>query len=229
MELEVMDVLKQYEEAVEKVCHILIEGINEQNKRMLFTKKDFFLYREENKKMEFEIKGISYRLHGIGCTAFNDTFYLNWDFGYRSRWCGIDPWKVAITLKKNNYEHEEYYDGKWIHAICENYVEKGMMKKKNQLFYFSNDTYECFLPNYPKEYDKLIIEGRDCYIEIDKNKKLDKFARKSIAVCQKIYQNENRFLLRFVLNNEEIYSIPYDDVNYPESAIKIMSDEIIRR
>ena len=38
--------------------------------------KDFYVYRMEKLKMEFEISGISYRLHGVGCAAFNKDFFL---------------------------------------------------------------------------------------------------------------------------------------------------------
>ena len=31
-----------------------------------------------------------------------------------------------------------------------------------------------------------------------------------------------------MLEGKEIYSIPYDDIGYPEEAIKIMSDDILR-
>jgi len=36
----------------------------------------------------------------MGCLAFEKNSFWDWDFGYRSRWCGIDPWKLALTLKK---------------------------------------------------------------------------------------------------------------------------------
>lgn len=36
------------------------------------------------------------------------------------------------------------------------------------------------------------------------------------------------YILKFLLEGRVIYSLLYNDINYPESAIKIMSDEIIR-
>ena len=60
-----------------------------------------------------------------------------------------------------------------------------------------------------------------------KNKTIDKFVRKSNRVYNKIYQNENTYMLRFLKNDNEIYSIPYD-VCYPENAVKIMTVTIIR-
>lgn len=38
---------------------------------------------------------------------------------------------------------------------------------------------------------------------------------------------ENMYILRFFLDRKEIYTIPYDDICYPENAIKIMTDDII--
>lgn len=31
-----------------------------------------------------------------------------------------------------------------------------------------------------------------------------------------------------MLDGKEVYSIPYDDLGYPENAVSIMSDDIIR-
>ena len=35
-------------------------------------------------------------------------------------------------------------------------------------------------------------------------------------------------MLKFLLGGKEIFTIPYNDVSYPENAVKIMSDEIIK-
>lgn len=43
----------------------------------------------------------------------------------------------------------------------------------------------------------------------------------------KVGEKGNPFLLKFLKNENEIFSIPYDDTAYPENAIKIMSDIII--
>lgn len=80
--------------------------------------------------MEFEAEGINYRLHGKGCVAFNEKRFIDWDFGYRSRWCGINPWKVSITLKKNNSAYIEYFDGNLIQTACEQLTKKGILFKR---------------------------------------------------------------------------------------------------
>lgn len=67
--------MQEYLKNVEDICNILLEGINYSDNLNLKTKKDFLVYRMEKSKMEFEIRGISYRLHGKGCVAFNKDFF----------------------------------------------------------------------------------------------------------------------------------------------------------
>ena len=110
MEEKLQNILKEYIRDVENVCNILLKSINNSENLSLKNKYDFFMYRASCKKMEFEAEGISYRLHGKGCMAFNKEMFINWDFGYRSRWCGIDPCKVSMTLKESNSPHTEYFD-----------------------------------------------------------------------------------------------------------------------
>lgn len=100
MKRNIESILKDYIKTVEEVCNNLLKNINRSEDINLKTKYDFFAYREKCKKMDFFLGGINYRLHGKGCMAFNEKLFIDWEFGYRSKWCGIDPWKVAITLKK---------------------------------------------------------------------------------------------------------------------------------
>ncbi len=44
----------------------------------------------------------------------------------------------------------------------------------------------------------------------------------------KIFSYENIYRLCFLLNHKEVYSIPYEDTCYPENAVKIMSDIILK-
>lgn len=75
MEEKIKDIMQEYIKNVEDTCNILLEGINYSDNLNLKTKKDFFIYRMETSKMEFEIKGVSYRLHGKGCVAFKKDFF----------------------------------------------------------------------------------------------------------------------------------------------------------
>lgn len=220
-------VIKQYIRDVEEVCSILLNGINCEETQKLTNKYDFFEYRLKCKKVEFEVGGYSYRLHGKGCTAYNSQKFIDWDFGYRSRWCGINPWKVAMTLKKNSSTYVEFYDGNLIQTICEQFVEKGIMFKKYDQYYFEIPENETFKPEFPTEYDTLIIEYDDSSWSIQRNKTIERFIRKSSRVHNQINKVDDIWMLKFLLNKKEMYTIPYNDRCYPENAVKIMSDEII--
>lgn len=220
-------ILKRYVEGVEDICSILISEINRTENLNLKNKYDFFAYRATCKKMEFSAQGIVYKLHGKGCIAFNDEMFIDWDFGYRSRWCGIDPWKVSSTLKKNKQYFNGDFDGNTIRSFCDLLVQNNSMFKKSEQYYFKIPENKTFIPDFPIEYDTLIIEHFDLRWSIPKNKLIDRFIRKSNRVYNDIYNNDDRYILRFFLKGKEIYNIPYDDIGYPENAIKIMSDEII--
>ena len=221
-------VLKEYIKNVEDVCNILINSINHSENLHLRNKYDFYRYRSSCKKMEFEAEEISYRLHGIGCMAFNEKMFLDWDFGYRSRWCGIDPWMVSMTLRENKSPYIEYYDSNLIRTQCGQLVEKGIMFKQHGQYYFSAAKDETSKPEFPKKYDTLSIEYFDESWSIPRNKLIDRFMRKSIWVHDQLYENRDNYILKFLSEGKEIYTIPYNDTNYPESAVKIMSDEIIK-
>lgn len=228
MEEKLQIILREYMKEVEDVCDILIKSINSSENMAIKNKYDFYLYRSNCKNMEFEAEGISYRLHGKGCTAFNERMYIDWDFGYRSRWCGIDPWKVSMTLKLSKSPYIEYYDGNLVQTLCERFVDDGTMFKRHGQYYFSVPKEETFKPAFPKEYDTLMIEYYNASWSIPKDKIIDRFVRKSIWVHNQIYKSRDHYILKFLANGKEIFVIPYNDVSYPESAIKIMTDEIIK-
>lgn len=228
MEEKLQIVLKEYIKDVEDVCDILVRNINYCENLNIRNKHDFFMYRSSCKIMEFEAGGISYRLHGKGCVAFNEEMFIDWDFGYRSRWCGINPWKVSMTLKKNNSPHVEYYDGNLIQTVCEQFVHEGIMFKQYDQYYFEMRADETFRPEFPTEYDTLVVEYFNLSWPIPRNKVIDRFIRKSTRVHNQINKNEDKYMLKFLSGGKEIYTIPYNDISYPESAVKIMSDEIIK-
>lgn len=228
MEDKLRKVLKEYIKKVEEVCDNLLVGINSSENLSLKTKRDFLSYRTECKRMEFEINGIKYLLHGKGCMAYNKEIFLDWDFGYRSRWCGIEPWKVAMTLKKNNSNYIEYYDGNLIKKECEQMIKESIMFEQNGQYYFSIPEEETFIPTFPEQYDTLVIEYFDSKWSMPRNKVIDRFIRKSRRVYNQIYTTEDKYILRFFLEEQEISAIPYSDICYPETAVKIMSDDILR-
>ena len=89
----------------------------------------FFEYISKTHIMEFYVNGINYKLHGRGCFAFSSEKFLNWNFGYRSRWCGVDPWILRMTLKKNKSPYVEFYDGKLLKEACDLALNEGLMLK----------------------------------------------------------------------------------------------------
>lgn len=227
MDNKVKLIFDDYIASVNEVCLRLLNGINERENLNLRTKWDFFEYRSIARKMEFDIDGIIYRLHGNGCFVFSDGQFLNWNFGYRSRWCGIEPWLIGMTLKKNNSDYREYYDGKLLKEACKKALENGDMFEKNGIYYYSIPLKDTFIPDFPKEYDTLIIEYFNEKWILPRNKIIDRFIQKSNRIYNQVYKSEDIYFLRFLLDEKEIYSIPYDDMCYPENAIKIMSDDII--
>ena len=221
-------IIEDYVVNVNEMCNNLISGINLQENLDIRTKQQFLEYRIKTRKMEFDANGVFYRLHGKGCFAFSDNIFLNWDFGYRSRWCGIDPFKIGMTLMGNKSIFTELYDGEILKTACEQAVKDNEMTWRNNLYYFTVPDNEMFRPDFPKEYDTLIIEN--CYNKwmLPRTKQIDKFIRKSNRVHSEVFNHLNVYILRFYLKEKEVYSIPYDDVCYPENAIEIMTDNIIR-
>lgn len=218
MENELKMIIKEYIDNVNNVCSKLLEGLK------LNTKHDFWNYRGKDCKTEYEINGIKYILHGRGCIATNHELFIDWDFGYGSRWCGVNPWLLAGTLERNRDKHMEYYDSKLIEEECEQAVLDGEMYKKYDLYYFVIPLSETFEPDFPKEFDTLIVEQYNSKWIIQRNKVVDRFIRKSRKIYNQIGKSSNLYTLRFMLDKKEIYSIPYDDVGYPENAVKIMCD-----
>lgn len=228
MNKEIKIILEEYINDVNRVCNQLLEGLNQQKNPNLKTKSDLFEYRLITHAMEFHFKDIDYQFHGKGCFAFGKDFFLNWDFGYRNRWCGIDPWKVEMTLRENKSKYAEFYHGKLLKEACEQAVDQGEMFCKYGLYYFTIPEKETFSPAFPKEYDTLMIEYFDNQWMIARNKIIDRFIRKSNKIANLIFSYENIYRLCFLLNHKEVYSIPYEDTCYPENAVKIMSDIILK-
>lgn len=221
MEEKLKIIINEYMESVNEVCINLLKGLN------LKSKEEFWKYKQTHWGTEFEVNGIKYIFHGKGCSATNDEMFIDWDFGYGSRWCGINPWILASMLEHNKDAHVEYYDSKRIKEECEQAVSNGEMYQKYDLYYFSIPISETFEPDFPKEFDTLIIEHFDSKWTIPRNKVIDRFIRKSRRVYNSIEKSLNKYTLRFIFEGKEIYSIPYDDIGYPENAVRIMNDILI--
>ena len=132
-----------------------------------------------------------------------------------------------MTLKKNDSIYRDYYDGKILKRACEQALIEKEMFEKNGLYHYTIPIGETFIPQFPRDYDTLVIEQFGEKWTLPRNKIIDRFLRKSNRVCNNIYNSEDMYLLRFFLDGKEIYLIPYDDICYPENAIRIMTDDII--
>lgn len=220
--------MEEYVKSVERVCNNLLKELNYSENLYLKNKMDFFKYRAQSGKMHFKINDVNYKLHGIGCVAYNKNFFIDWDFGYRSRWCGIVPWKVAITFRKSKSDYIQYYDGSLIKDECERAVLAGAMFKKYGQYYFCVPDNETFKPKFPQNFDTLLIKYFDREWLMPKNKIIDRFIRKSTKIYNQISESEDKYILKFLLKGEEVYSIAYNDICYPENAVKIMSDVILQ-
>lgn len=137
-------IIDEYIANVNDICRILLEGGNEQKNLKLKTKWDFFEYISKTHIMELYVNGINYKLHGRGCFAFSSEKFLNWNFGYRSRWCGVDPWILGMTLKKNKSPYVEFYDGKLLKEACDLALNEGLILK-NGLYHYSIPIKETFM------------------------------------------------------------------------------------
>lgn len=228
MEEKFKNAMHEYINSINNVCEKLLMNLNNSENICLKSKMDFFDYRAKTKKMEYEFDGIKYSLHGKGCTAFNDKFFLDWDFGYRSRWCGINPWKVAMSLKRSGCNVVEYYDGNTINDLCEQSIINKIMFNQQGQYYFTIPESQTIKPDFPTVFDTLIIEHSATKCSISRNKVIDRFIRKSNQIYEQIDKNKNCYFLKFVYKGKVIYTIPYDDIGYPENAVKIMSDDILK-
>ena len=187
MEDGLRTVMKEYIDQVNDVCLRLLAGL------CLKSKADFLCSRKLRWGIEYEINGTKYLLHGAGCRACDGERYLDWNFGYGSRWCGIDPWLLARTLEYNRDPHTEYYDGNRVKAECEHAVSLGEMYQKHNLYYFTIPVSETFEPQFPKEFDTLIVEHFEDRWVIPRNRMVERFLRKSRRVYKEIGSSLNKY------------------------------------
>ena len=159
MDVMIKNIINDYINKVNEACINLINGINMQEKVDIRTKYQFLEHRIKTRKMEYNVNGVIYKLHGKGCFAFSENGFLNWDFGYRSRWCGIDPFKIGMTLRENKSDYINLYDGEILKTACDQAVKYGEMFVNDNMYYFIPPSNELFAPEFPTEYDALTIEN----------------------------------------------------------------------
>lgn len=93
-------------------------------------------------------------------------------------------------------------------------------------FYYYESTIETFKPEFPKEFDTLIVDKYDTKWVINRNRKVDKFIYKSKRISEHVGEGPDMYMyiLRFIHDGKEIYSIPYDNIGYPKAAVRIMEE-----
>lgn len=102
------------------------------------------------------------------------------------------------------------------------------MYSSNGRYYYTIPLEETFKPQFPEQFDSIIIEHFNDKWKLLRNKEINRFIRKSTYVYVGIEKNPYKYILKFVQGDDIVYTIPYDDISYPENAVVIMSDNIIR-
>lgn len=219
----------KYYDIVKEKCESLINHINLRNNKSLNNKYNLFSYLVSNKISNYQCDGYNYIFHGCGCTVFlDDTIIADWDFGYRSLWCGIDAYKMSLTLKNNEYINSSFYETDFICDLCKTYTSQGdLVLYKNQ-YYINLLKMGTIKTSFPAFYDELII----CYNEVSmsfyKSKDIDRFIRKSHEIYKDIEELDNNYLLIFRYKNKDVYKVFYNDIAYPDSAVEIMTYKILK-
>ena len=229
MDEKFLRAIKAYINVVEKACDLLITYIEQEEQIEILNKYDLYDYLHKNHKFEINIGKRKYYFHGTGCTVYlNNIPVIDWDFGYRSWWCGIEPYKMSSTLKHLLFEDINYYNSNFIKNNCEQYLlEKKIYYYKNQ-YYINMLKMGCENISFPINYDKVVIEFKGLSKTFVKCKNIDKFIRKSNSIYKGIFKLKNNYILVFYNNDIELARIPYNDIAYPDSAVKIMNEEIIK-
>lgn len=229
MDKNFLRAVKTYVCIVEQACDLLINYIEKEQQIKILNKYDLYDYLHRSHKVEFIIADRKYYFHGTGCTVYvNDILFIDWDFGCRSWWCGVQPFKMSKTLKGAGYEEVDYYDGNFIKQKCERYLLEDLLYYYKGQYYINLLKIRCRKIEFPADYDKMIVEYKGITRTFLKCKSIDKFIRKSNVIYEGIFELKNNYILIFYKKDIEVARIPYNDIAYPDSAIKIMNEEIIK-
>ena len=218
-----------YFEIVKEKCESLINHINSHDKVKIINKFELLSYLRKNKISNYQYDGYNYIFHGCGCTVFyHEDIIADWDFGFRSLWCGIDAYKLSLTLKNNNYSNHMFYDTSSIRELCEKYTLQGKLILYKNQYYVSLLKKGTIKTSFPDIYDELIIYYYGKEIILFRTKEIDRFIRKSREIYKDIDKLDNTCLLIFRYKNEDIYKVFYNDMAYPDAAVEIMTHRILK-
>lgn len=219
--------IRQYYSIVKSACQEFCDYIGKSNSVELKNKSDLYAFLRSSQLSVFDLGEKSYHFHGGGCSVMtNGKQIIAWDFGYRSWLCGIEPYKMALTLSNFSSGLEEIFDSEQISELCEVEVEKGNMTKHYGQYYMNLLSLETEKYSFPIDYDSLIIEQRNIRRAFCKSDSIDRFIRKSTKVYKNIKELEDNIVLVFIKNNTEIGRFLYNDTAYPDSAVRVM-DQIL--
>ncbi|WP_294242720.1 DUF6896 domain-containing protein [Pseudobutyrivibrio sp.] len=219
--------IQKYYTIVKSAYQDLYDYININNSVNLKNKTDLYSFLRNCRQSVFDLGEKSYHFHGVGCSvSTNGKQIIAWDFGYRSWLCGIEPYKMALTLSNFSSDLEEIFDAEQISALCKVEVEKGNMTEHYGQYYINLLSLETETYSFPIDYDSLIIEQRNIWRSFCRSKSIDRFIRKSTKVYKNINELEDNLVLIFMRNNTEIGRFLYNDTAYPDSAVRVM-DQIL--
>lgn len=229
MNKKFLEAVKAYVCIVEEACDLLITYIEKEEHITILNKYDLYDYLHRSHRIEFIIGERRYYFHGAGCTVFsNNMAIIDWDFGCRSWWCGVQPFKMSRTLKNSMFEEAEYHDCNFIKYKCEQYLLEELMYYYKGQYYIDLLKFGCKKIEFPINYDRVLVEYKGVTRTFPKCKSIDKFIRKSNAVYEKISELQNNYIFIFFNKNIEVAKIPYNDIAYPDSAVKIMNEEVLK-
>lgn len=218
-----------YNFVVEEACMLLLNYLEKKQQIVVRNKYGLYDYLNRSHKFEIVVDDKKYIFHGSGCTVLsNDTSIIDWDFGCRSWWCGIQPFKMAQTLKKIKFTEKEYYDGDHIKGKCEQYLSEGFLYYYKGQYYIDMIRLKCKRVEFPVDYDKMAVHYKGISRVFLRCKNIDRFIRKSNLVYEGISALKDNYILIFYKNDKEITKVPYNDIAYPYAAVKIMNEEIIK-
>lgn len=211
---------EEYIQHVNEICKMIIHSLG------LRSKAEFWEFRKHHFYPQLIVHGYRIEFHGRGCRVFSEDEYLDWDFGYGSRWCGINPWLFALTLKKNGNSQSAFMSGEYIHEAFEDAIANNEVYKKEDLYYFVISKEEFVRPEFPKNFDTLVVEqfGKKWILKNDALVK--RFIRRSSSIWHHAGESEDAFLLIFYMEKNEVFRIHFDDISYSEGATKTFFEMI---
>ncbi len=228
MEFEFESACFTYYDIVKKLCEHLMHHITDHENIDVYNKRTLYQYLYETHCFEYQINDESFIFHGSGCSYYISSLKkTDWDFGYRSLWCGVDPYKMSLTLKNNDYPDKNYHDAEYIKSKCKYYHSTGELKLYNYQYYIDFLQKETMRITFPTEYDRLEIDDGITRKVFERSKIIDKFLRKSNRVYKYIDSLSGNVDLVFYNNDIKVANFPYNDIAYPDSAVDIMSHQIL--